>query len=120
MNSRMTGSSSTACFRTLVDSGQELLHQHLDQIVNIAPAEGNSPVRVLPEKTFQDSRPRGLTSSCSFNNSSMHADGRLARHTDGRGSAGIRPSGDYRTNVLGLNDVWVSKSFVQSKCYLFR
>ncbi|XP_044191554.1 uncharacterized protein LOC122969696 [Thunnus albacares] len=81
-----------------IDIGQEALDQYFDDIVNIAPAEGNSPVRVLSDhtneakcfpvlfplgsKTFHDSRSYRLTLSRYFNNRIMHADGRFARNVE--------------------------------------
>ncbi|XP_044221305.1 uncharacterized protein LOC122991901 isoform X4 [Thunnus albacares] len=81
-----------------IDIGQEALDQYFDDIVNIAPAEGNSPVRVLSDhtneakcfpvlfplgsKTFHDSRSYRLTLSRYFNNRIMHADGRFAQNVE--------------------------------------
>ncbi|XP_030019133.1 uncharacterized protein LOC115439438 [Sphaeramia orbicularis] len=81
-----------------VDIGQESLDQYFEDIVSIAPAEGNSPVRMLSDhlneakcfpvlfplstKTFHDSRMHHLTLSRYFNNRIMHADGRFARNVE--------------------------------------
>ncbi len=81
-----------------VDIGQEALDQYFEDIVNIAPAEGNSPVRLLSDhtnddkcfpvlfplgdKTFYDNRSYHLTLSRYFNNRIMHADGRFARNVE--------------------------------------
>ncbi|XP_049421807.1 uncharacterized protein LOC125882141 [Epinephelus fuscoguttatus] len=81
-----------------VDIGQEALDQYFDDIVNIAPAEGNSPVRMLSDrsneaksfpvlfplgqKTFHDSRRYQLSLSHYFNNRIMHCDGRFARNVE--------------------------------------
>ncbi|XP_049908659.1 uncharacterized protein LOC126395316 [Epinephelus moara] len=80
------------------DIGQEALDQYFDDIVNIAPAEGNSPVRMLSDqsneakcfpvlfpvgqKTFHDSQRYQLSLSCYFNNRIMHCDGRFARNVE--------------------------------------
>lgn len=81
-----------------VDIGQEALDQYFDDIVNIAPAERNSPVRMLSDqsneakcfpvlfpvgqKTFHDSRRYQLSLSRYFNNRIMHCDGRFARNVE--------------------------------------
>ncbi|XP_078030254.1 uncharacterized protein LOC144466584, partial [Epinephelus lanceolatus] len=81
-----------------VDIGQEALDQYFDDIVNIAPAEGNSPVRMLSDqsneaksfpvlfplgqKTFHDSWRYQLSLSRYFNNRIMHCDGRFARNVE--------------------------------------
>ncbi|XP_029934951.1 uncharacterized protein LOC115378676 [Myripristis murdjan] len=81
-----------------VDIGQEALDQYFKDILNIAPAEGNSPVRMLSDhtneakcfpvlfpagdKTFHDGRSHHLTLSRYFNNRIMHADGRFARNVE--------------------------------------
>ena len=81
-----------------VDIGQEALDQYFKDILNIAPAEGNSPVRMLSDhtneakcfpvlfplggKTFHDARLYSLTMSRYFNNRIMHADGRFARNVE--------------------------------------
>ncbi|XP_029923306.1 uncharacterized protein LOC115370422 isoform X2 [Myripristis murdjan] len=81
-----------------VDIGQEALDQYFKDILNIAPAEGNSPVRMLSDhtneakcfpvlfpvgdKTFHDGRSHHLTLSRYLNNRIMHADGRFARNVE--------------------------------------
>uniref|UniRef100_A0A672HNV9 ATP-dependent DNA helicase n=2 Tax=Salarias fasciatus TaxID=181472 RepID=A0A672HNV9_SALFA len=81
-----------------VDIGQEALDQYFEDIVNVAPAEGNSPVRMLSdnsneakcfpvlfplgEQTFHHERSYALTLSRYFNNRIMHADGRFARSVE--------------------------------------
>ena len=81
-----------------VDIGQEALDQYFADIVNIAPAEGNSPVKLLSDqsneekcfpvlfplgrKTFHDSRLCWLTLLRYLNNRIMHADGRFACNVD--------------------------------------
>uniref|UniRef100_A0A672F4L9 ATP-dependent DNA helicase n=2 Tax=Salarias fasciatus TaxID=181472 RepID=A0A672F4L9_SALFA len=81
-----------------VDIGQEALDQYFEDIVNVAPAEGNSPVRMLSDdsneakcfpvlfplgqKTFHHERNHPLTLSRYFNNRIMHADGRFARNVE--------------------------------------
>ena len=81
-----------------VDIGQEALDQYFEDIVSIAPAEGNSPVRMLSDstneakcfpvlfplgaKTFHDSRMSRLTLSRYCNNRVMNADGRCARNVE--------------------------------------
>ena len=81
-----------------VDIGQETLDQYFDDILNLAPAEGNSPVRLLSDHTneakcfpvlfptghgtYHDSRPHRLTLSRYFNNRILHADGRFAQNVE--------------------------------------
>ncbi|XP_029933202.1 uncharacterized protein LOC115377530, partial [Myripristis murdjan] len=81
-----------------VDIGQEALDQYFKDILNIAPAEGNSPVRMLSDhtneakcfpvlfptggKTFHDGRWHDLTLARYLNNRIMHADGRFARNVE--------------------------------------
>ncbi|XP_030284360.1 uncharacterized protein LOC115588118 [Sparus aurata] len=81
-----------------VDIGQETLDQYFDNILNLAPAEGNSPVRLLSDHTneakcfpvlfptghgtYHDSRPHRLTLSRYFNNRILHADGRFAQNVE--------------------------------------
>ena len=36
-----------------VDTGQETLDKYFDDILNLAPAEGNSPVRLLSDHTSE-------------------------------------------------------------------
>ncbi|XP_029910642.1 uncharacterized protein LOC115361416 [Myripristis murdjan] len=81
-----------------VDIGQEALDQYFKDILNIAPAEGNSPVRMLSDhtneakcfpvlfptggKTYHDGRWHDLTLARYLNNRIMHADGRFARNVE--------------------------------------
>ncbi|XP_061811977.1 uncharacterized protein, partial [Nerophis lumbriciformis] len=81
-----------------VDIGQEALDQYFADVVCLAPAEGNSPVRMLSDKlneakcfpvlfptstnTFHTRRTHRLTLSRYFNNRVMHADGRFARNVE--------------------------------------
>nr|XP_061819389.1 uncharacterized protein LOC133608199 [Nerophis lumbriciformis] len=81
-----------------VDIGQEALDQYFADVVCLAPAEGNSPVRMLSDKlneakcfpvlfptstnTFHTRRTHRLTLSRYFNNRIMHADGRFARNVE--------------------------------------
>ncbi|XP_074526296.1 uncharacterized protein LOC141790369 [Halichoeres trimaculatus] len=81
-----------------VDIGQEALDQYFEDIVNIAPAEGNCPVKMLSDqtneakcfpvlfprgnKTFHDIRSAHLSLTRYFNNRIMHADGRFARNVE--------------------------------------
>ncbi|XP_061749313.1 uncharacterized protein LOC133547832 [Nerophis ophidion] len=81
-----------------VDIGQEALDQYFEDVLCLAPAEGNSPVRMLSDKlneamcfpvlfptstnTFHTSRMHRLTLSRYFNNRIMHADGRFARNVE--------------------------------------
>ncbi|XP_034537730.1 uncharacterized protein LOC117811513 isoform X3 [Notolabrus celidotus] len=81
-----------------VDLGQEALDQYFDDTLNLAPAEGNSPVRLLCDEaneaksfpvlfpqggnTFHESRQHRLTLSRYLNNRILHADGRFARNVE--------------------------------------
>ncbi|XP_029957163.1 uncharacterized protein LOC115395673 [Salarias fasciatus] len=81
-----------------VDIGQEALDQYFEDVVNVAPAEGNSPVRMLSDnsneakcfpvlfplgqKTFHHERNHALTLSRYFNNRIMHADGRFSQNVE--------------------------------------
>uniref|UniRef100_A0A671UFX1 ATP-dependent DNA helicase n=1 Tax=Sparus aurata TaxID=8175 RepID=A0A671UFX1_SPAAU len=81
-----------------VDIGQETLDQYFDDILNLAPAEGNSPVRLLSDPTneakcfpvlfptgrgtYHDDRQQRLTMSRYFNNRILHADGRFAQNVE--------------------------------------
>ncbi|XP_067257297.1 uncharacterized protein [Chanodichthys erythropterus] len=81
-----------------VDIAQEVLDQHFDGIMSLAPAEGNNPVRMLMDETneakcfpvlfpnatgtFHDSRPEKLTLSRYLNNRILNADGRFAQNLD--------------------------------------
>ena len=81
-----------------VDIGQEALDQYFDNVLNLAPGEGNSPVKMLSDHsneakcfpgmfptgsgTFHDSRPHRLTLCRYFNNRILHADGRFAQNVD--------------------------------------
>uniref|UniRef100_A0A8P4K4J2 ATP-dependent DNA helicase n=1 Tax=Dicentrarchus labrax TaxID=13489 RepID=A0A8P4K4J2_DICLA len=81
-----------------VDIGQEALDQYFDNILNVAPAEGNTPVKLLSDHsneakcfpvlfptgsaTYHDSRPHRLTLCRYFNNRILNADGRFAQNVD--------------------------------------
>ena len=81
-----------------VDIGQEALNQSFDNILNLAPAEGNNPVRLLSDETneakcfpvlfpkgsptYRDLRQHRLTLSRYFNNRILHADGRFAQNVE--------------------------------------
>ena len=81
-----------------VDIGQEALDQYFDDILNVAPAEGNSPVKLLSDhnneakcfpvlfpkgcSTFHDNRQHRLTLSQYFDNRILHADGRFVRNVE--------------------------------------
>uniref|UniRef100_A0A9J7WX60 ATP-dependent DNA helicase n=1 Tax=Cyprinus carpio carpio TaxID=630221 RepID=A0A9J7WX60_CYPCA len=81
-----------------VDIAQEVLDQHFDGIMSLAPAEGNNPVRMLMDETneakcfpvlfpkgkgtFHDSRSEKLTLSRYLNNRILNADGRFAQNLD--------------------------------------
>ncbi len=81
-----------------VDIGQEALDQYFDDILNVAPAEGNNPVKLLSDQsneakcfpvlfllgcnTYDESRSCRLTFSRYFNNRILHADGRFARNVE--------------------------------------
>uniref|UniRef100_UPI00358EA4AB uncharacterized protein n=1 Tax=Myxine glutinosa TaxID=7769 RepID=UPI00358EA4AB len=81
-----------------VDIGQEILDQHFDNIMCIAPAEGNDPVKILMDEsneaksfpvlfptgspTYPDYREQKITRCKYLNSRIMHADGRFARNTD--------------------------------------
>lgn len=50
-----------------VDIGQEVLHQYFDDVLNVAPAEGNNPVKLLSDhaneaKCFPVLFPQGCSS----------------------------------------------------------
>ncbi|TKS65242.1 ATP-dependent DNA helicase PIF1 [Collichthys lucidus] len=81
-----------------VDIGQEALDQYFDDILNLAPAEGNCPVKLLTDHanearcfpvlfpkgcpTYHDARQHRLTLSRYFNNRILHADGRFAQNVE--------------------------------------
>ncbi|XP_077378697.1 uncharacterized protein LOC144019426 isoform X12 [Festucalex cinctus] len=81
-----------------VDIGQEALDQYFDNVLNLAPAEGNNPVKLLSDhtneakcfpvlfpqgqNTYYDSRPYRLTLARYFNNRILHADGRFAQNVE--------------------------------------
>ncbi|TKS65838.1 ATP-dependent DNA helicase PIF7 [Collichthys lucidus] len=81
-----------------VDIGQEALDQYFDDVLNLAPAEGNCPVRFLTDHsnealcfpllfpkgspTYHDDRQHRLTLSRYFNNRILHADGRFAHNVE--------------------------------------
>ncbi|XP_058485984.1 uncharacterized protein LOC131459865 [Solea solea] len=81
-----------------VDVGQEALDQYFDDILNLAPGEGNSPVKMLSDlaneakcfpvlfplghNTYHESRPYRLTMSRYLNNRILHADSRFAQNVE--------------------------------------
>ncbi len=81
-----------------VDIGQEALDQYFDDILNLAPAEGNGPVKLLSDfaneakcfpvlfpygcNTYHEKRDKRLTLSRYFNNRILHADGRFAQNVE--------------------------------------
>ncbi|XP_053179094.1 uncharacterized protein LOC128362380 [Scomber japonicus] len=85
------------CFMP-VDIGQETLDQYYEGVLNVAPAEGNNPVKLLSDqeneakcfpvlfplggKTYHDSRSSRLTLSRYLNNRILHADGRFSRNVE--------------------------------------
>lgn len=81
-----------------VDNGQEALDHYFDDILNVAPGEGNNPVKLLSDlgneakccpvlfplgcNTYHESRDNRLTLSRYFNNRIVHADGRFAQNVE--------------------------------------
>ncbi|XP_002733238.1 uncharacterized protein LOC100378309, partial [Saccoglossus kowalevskii] len=81
-----------------VDIAQDVFDQHCGNISCVAPAEGNSPVKMLMDEsneaksfpvlyptgspTFHDKRDEKITLSRYLNTRLMNADGRFARNTD--------------------------------------
>lgn len=81
-----------------VDIGQEALDQYFSNILNLAPAEGNNPVKLLSDhaneakcfpvlfpkgvNTYHKNREKRLTLSRYFNNRILHADGRFAQNVE--------------------------------------
>lgn len=81
-----------------VDVAQEVLDHFFDDVFNIAPAEGNNPVRMLQEPgneaktfpwhfpsgrfSFDEPRDKRLTLARYFNNRLMNADNRFAKDTN--------------------------------------
>uniref|UniRef100_A0AAX7UK93 ATP-dependent DNA helicase n=1 Tax=Astatotilapia calliptera TaxID=8154 RepID=A0AAX7UK93_ASTCA len=81
-----------------VDIGQEALDQYFTNILNLAPAEGNNPVKLLSDhaneakcfpvlfpkgvNTYHENREKRLTLSRYFNNRILHADGRFAQNVE--------------------------------------
>ncbi|XP_039509525.1 uncharacterized protein LOC120464209 [Pimephales promelas] len=81
-----------------VDLGSEIIDQHFHDVLNVAPGEGNSPVRLLTDKdneakcfpvlypaggpTFHDERQEKITLSRYLNARLLNADGRFAHSTD--------------------------------------
>nr|XP_043868972.1 uncharacterized protein LOC122758736 [Solea senegalensis] len=81
-----------------VDIGQEALDQYFEGVLNVAPAEGNNPVKLLSNReneakcfpvlfphghsVFHDNREQRLTLSRYFNNRILHADGRFAQNVE--------------------------------------
>ncbi|TKS65620.1 ATP-dependent DNA helicase PIF1 [Collichthys lucidus] len=76
----------------------EALDQYFDDVLNLAPAEGNCPVKFLSDQTnearcfpvlfpkgcptYHDARQHRLTLSRYFNNRILHADGRFAQNVE--------------------------------------
>ena len=81
-----------------VDLGSEIIDQHFQDILNVAPGEGNSPVRLLSDQTneakcFHVLYPTGgatlhadreekITLSRYLNTCILNADGRFAQNAD--------------------------------------
>ncbi|XP_076120789.1 uncharacterized protein LOC143101377 [Alosa pseudoharengus] len=81
-----------------VDLGSEIIDQNFQDILSVAPGEGNSPVRLLSDKTneakcfpvlfpsggptFHDERESKITLSRYLNTRLLNADGRFGRNTD--------------------------------------
>ncbi|XP_072565389.1 uncharacterized protein [Paramormyrops kingsleyae] len=81
-----------------VDIAQEILDQHFDGIMSMAPAEGNNPVRLLTDEsneakcfpvlfpkgtgTFHDRRKEKLTLCRYLNARILNADGRFGKNLD--------------------------------------
>ncbi|XP_035258455.1 uncharacterized protein LOC118219420 [Anguilla anguilla] len=81
-----------------VDIVQEVMDQHFDGILSLAPAQDNNPVRLLTNEgneakcfpvlfpkgtgTFNDTRGEKLTICRYFNNRILNADGRFAKNLD--------------------------------------
>ncbi|XP_072554803.1 uncharacterized protein [Paramormyrops kingsleyae] len=81
-----------------VDIAQEVLDQHFDGIMSMAPAEGNNPVRLLTDEsneakcfpvlfpkgtgTFHDRRKEKLTLCRYLNTRILNADGRFGKNLD--------------------------------------
>ncbi|TKS65922.1 ATP-dependent DNA helicase PIF1 [Collichthys lucidus] len=81
-----------------VDLGSEIVDQNFQDILNVAPGEGNSPVRLLSDKTneakcfpvlyplggptFHDDRESKITLARYLNTRILNADGRFGRNTD--------------------------------------
>ncbi|XP_060776102.1 uncharacterized protein LOC132885442 [Neoarius graeffei] len=81
-----------------VDVGSEIVDQHFQDILNMAPAEGNTPISLLSDKTneaksfpvlyplggptFHSERESKISLSRYLNTRVLNADGRFARNTD--------------------------------------
>ena len=81
-----------------VDVGQEVFDQYFDGVLNLAPGEGNSPVKLLSDhenegkcfpvlfpqgsNTYHQRRPYRLTLARYFINRILHVDGRFAKHVE--------------------------------------
>jgi len=81
-----------------VDIGQEVLDQYFDSTLNLAPAEGNTPVRLLSDvsneaksfpvlfpqgtSTYHDARQQRLTLARYLNLRLLNADGRFAQNVE--------------------------------------
>nr|XP_054591539.1 uncharacterized protein LOC129155839 [Nothobranchius furzeri] len=81
-----------------VDIAQEILDNHFDSVLSVAPAEGNAPVRLLTDTsneakcfpvlfpngtgTFHDAREQRITLSKYLNTRILNADGRFGKNLD--------------------------------------
>ncbi|XP_070403924.1 uncharacterized protein [Nothobranchius furzeri] len=81
-----------------VDIAQEILDNHFDSVLSVAPAEGNTPVRLLTDTsneakcfpvlfpngtgTFHDAREQRITLSKYLNTRILNADGRFGKNLD--------------------------------------
>lgn len=81
-----------------VDIGQEALARYFDSILNLAPGQDSTPVKLLSDQTneakcfpvlfptgfptYKDSRQHRVTLSRYFNNRILHADGRFAQNVE--------------------------------------
>ena len=81
-----------------VDIAQEVLDQHFDSVLSVAPAENNHPIRLLEDATnegkcfpvlyptgaptFHESRKEKISLSSYLNTRLLNADGRFAQNTD--------------------------------------
>ncbi|XP_062327719.1 uncharacterized protein LOC134028267 [Osmerus eperlanus] len=81
-----------------VDIAQEVLDQHFDSVLSVAPAENNHPIKLLEDATnegkcfpmlyptgaptFHDPRKERITLAKYLNTRLLNADGRFAKNTD--------------------------------------